>query len=960
MPNSTAPEPRFHSLIPGPTRNAARNTVIVFVLLVVLMWFGGRWFSGREMEGYRVQTLSDATLYATGLSEAINRRLALLRGLHAGTQTTLETGREQTQGDFELFASGLFAGTAGIRNLGIAPDGVMQYLYPLEGNEEAIGHNLLEDDRPGVRDDVLRAIDSKQVVVSGPYELRQGGLGLVARRAVFRNDAFWGLVTIVLDLPPLLKEAGLEDTSTLRIALRKSEDDVFYGDPAVFDDNPVTAQITLPETAWELGATPSAGWDAQLRPRQHQMWTYMAVIALLLAGMTYLISDRQVRLEHAVRQRTEDLALANAALERELADHKKTGQALGHEQHLLRTFMDNTLDFIYFKDTEGHFVRVNRAIARLVGLSTPEELIGRTDYDFFPPDHCASAAADEAHIIATGEPLISKRESETRSDGTILWRTTTKVPIFDEQGDVAGIAGISRDVTEQVQMETDREEQRRMLRTLLDTLPDIIVFKDTESVFRVCNRKACEFFGLSESELIGKTDFDLLPGDLARSFRSEEVRVMTEGNTLIAERQVQTAHASIWEEAIKVPLHDEQGQVVGILSAARDISDRKRMERELLRAQKLESVGILAGGIAHDFNNLLTAILGNLSLAREEAQEQGHGQLARTLTSAERATFRARDLTQQLLTFARGGAPVKRVFSLSEPLAEWTQFALHGSNVRYQVSTSSNLWPVDADEGQIGQAMSNLVINAQQAMPSGGTVHVSVRNLEVPHDTSILKAGKFVEIAVRDQGIGIPEEHQLKVFDPYFTTKQKGSGLGLTTTYSIIKNHGGHIGVESTIGEGTTFYVYLPASDDEPAPVEPPVRHTADGESARILLMDDEDDIRQLGKRLLSHAGYTVELAKDGHEAIRLYSEARERQEPFDLVILDLTIPGGMGGEETILELRAIDPDVKAIVSSGYSTEAQMADYVRYGFDAVIPKPYQLDDMRNVVFQTLHPDDATG
>ena len=959
MDTRAAPTPRSNVPTPGTTHNAARNAVIVFVVMVICLWFGGQWLNGRELAAYRSQMLSGATSCGTGLSEAVNRRLALLRGLRAGVETTLETGRQQSGRDFELFAGGLYAGTPGIRNLYTAPGGVILRVYPLQGNEVVPGRNLIDDERPDVRADVQRAIESRQVVLSGPYELRQGGLGLVAREAVYYNDELWGLVAITLDLPPLIQEAGLEaDNAPLRMALRDDDGAVFYGDATVFDSQPVMVEVSLPDSVWELGAVPPEGWDAALRPQFVRMWILFLVIAALLAGIAYLTSDRQNRLARAVLQRTEELARANAALAQELADHQKTGEALGHEQHLLRTFMDNTLDFIYFKDTTGHFVRVNRAIARLVGLSTPEELIGKTDGDFFPPEHCASAAADEAHIITTGEPLISKRESEVRKDGSVLWRTTTKVPIMDDAGNVNGIAGISRDVTAQVRMETDREEQRRMLKTLLDTLPDIIVFKDTASVFRACNRKACDLYGLSESELIGKTDFDLYPSELARAFREEELRVMAEGTAMMTERQLQTTNASVWEEAIKVPLYDERGQVVGILSTARDISDRKRMEYELLRAQKLESVGLLAGGIAHDFNNLLTAILGNVALAREEAQDQGHVRLAGTLTSAERATLRAKDLTQQLLTFARGGVPVKRVFSLAEPLREWTQFSLHGSNVSYQVSVDAGLWPVSADEGQIGQAINNLVINAQQAMPSGGTVRVGARNLDVRQDTSILTAGQYVEISVRDQGIGIPEDHLLKVFDPYFTTKQKGSGLGLTTTYSIVKNHGGHISVESVMGQGTTFYVYLPACEDAMFAVTPAVPPAGPSDGRRILLMDDEEEIRLLAKRMLTRFGYSVVLAQDGSEAVHLYREARERHQPFDLVILDLTVPGGMGGEDTIRELRALDPHVKAIVSSGYSTEAHMADHARYGFDAVLPKPYQLDEMRSTVYRTLHPEKA--
>lgn len=410
-----------------------------------------------------------------------------------------------------------------------------------------------------------------------------------------------------------------------------------------------------------------------------------------------------------------------------------------------------------------------------------------------------------------------------------------------------------------------------------------------------------------------------------------------------------------WIRDRAFPIRNESGEVYRIAGIATDITDHKKMEAELLRAQKLESIGVLAGGIAHDFNNILTAILLNISLAKMRVDPED--EIFKNLDEAEKASLRAKDLTQQLLTFSKGGAPIKKTASIAELVKDSANFALRGSNVRCEFSIPHDLWIVEVDKGQMSQVIHNLILNAQQAMPAGGIIKVTAENkmVGVEGEQGLpLPMGPYIKLSIQDEGTGIPAEHLPKIFDPYFTTKQKGSGLGLATTYSIIKKHGGYIGVESKLGVGTTFSIYLPASRKE---IPPPKDSTEAGievnpemSRKRILIMDDEEILREVTGQILEQMGYEVALSRDGVEAIELYKKAMESHRPFEVVIMDLTIPGGMGGKETLRRLLEINPRVKAIVSSGYSNDPIMAEYKQYGFSGVISKPYKIEELS----QTLH------
>jgi nitrogen-specific signal transduction histidine kinase/CheY-like chemotaxis protein len=382
-----------------------------------------------------------------------------------------------------------------------------------------------------------------------------------------------------------------------------------------------------------------------------------------------------------------------------------------------------------------------------------------------------------------------------------------------------------------------------------------------------------------------------------------------------------------------------------------------QLETELQKAARIESVGLLAGGIAHDFNNLLTVILGNISLAL--ADDEVAGRAGDILTDANQGALRAKDLTQKLLTFSKGGNPARAVIQLPELVRETVAFASHGSNVRCDYSISPDLWNVDADRTQIGQVVQNLTINALQAMPAGGVMKIELANAEIGRGSvGNLAAGQYVLLSITDTGAGIEPEVLPRVFDPYFTTRIEGNGLGLATAYSIVRKHLGHIEVKSSLGKGTTFRVWLPATKDQPAETSTPATGLRQEmgikmPSARVLVMDDEENIRLLCNKALGRLGVEVTTTADGAEAVQEFSLAWKSGRPYHLVIFDLTVPGGMGGKDAIIAVRKIDPKVLSIVSSGYSNDPVLADYRKYGFDAVVTKPYKVETMTNTVRQLL-------
>lgn len=404
--------------------------------------------------------------------------------------------------------------------------------------------------------------------------------------------------------------------------------------------------------------------------------------------------------------------------------------------------------------------------------------------------------------------------------------------------------------------------------------------------------------------------------------------------------------------SIITPLGDNPDHINGAVIAFRDISEKKKMEEELLKASKIESLGIFAGGIAHDFNNLLTAILGNISIVRLNLGDEDMN--SSYLLDAEKASLRAKELTNQLLTFSRGGAPIKVASSLKNIIVDASTFILSGASVGIEFSIDNDLWNAEVDRGQISQVIQNLVLNARQVMNDGGVITIAAENIHLEKDSPVmgLKADRYIRVSVTDTGEGIPDSLKQKIFDPFFSTKKEGTGLGLAVTASIIKKHGGCISVESTAGMGTTFYFYLPATLQEPSGKRGKRKHRS-FRGLRVLLMDDDVIVQKVGENMLKRLGCDVLVADDGERALEIYKREKDLDNPVDLVIVDLTVPGGMGGKETLQRLLDIDQSISAVVSSGYSNDQVMANYRSHGFASYIVKPYSIDEIEMAVVEAM-------
>ncbi|MDQ1328612.1 MAG: hypothetical protein QG641_1897, partial [Candidatus Poribacteria bacterium] len=622
-----------------------------------------------------------------------------------------------------------------------------------------------------------------------------------------------------------------------------------------------------------------------------------------------------------------------------------------------RKYINNVIksmdDMLIVINPNGKITTINRAVERTLGYNE-EELVEQSVSIIFTDKDSISlqqALYDGSIITNLSQDvekiLISK-------DGKSLTVLLSSSVLYDENDKIQGIVFLAHDITERKLIEDALKTSEEKYRRVVDNANEAIVVAQ-DGILKFANPKATQISGYSEEELTSKpfTEF-VFPDD--RQMVAERYQRRLQGEDVInfyVVRIIDKNGDVRWIELNVIPIIWEGNPAT--LNFMEDVTEKRRMEEDLLRVQKLESIGVLAGGIAHDFNNILAGIMGNISLAKmlintgEKAFER--------LTVAESACLQAKKLTQQLLTFSKGGVPIIKPTLIKELLVESSNFVLRGANTKCEFSIPDNIWNAEVDAGQIGQVISNLIINADQAMPEGGMINVQAENVILEEkNTLILNGGKYIRITIGDQGIGIPEENLKRIFDPYFTTKQKGNGLGLAIVYSIVRKHNGQIIVESQLGIGTMFQIYLPAflADIQ-------IRKEEKEESidkfvfgkGKILVMDDEENIRYLAYEMLSNMGYEVISAISGFEAMELYRNAIESECPFDAVIMDLTIPGGLGGKETLKKIAEIDPDVKAIVSSGYSDDPVMSDFHKYGFKDFIAKPYKTSELSEVVHRVI-------
>ncbi|MGQ9484266.1 MAG: HDOD domain-containing protein [Desulfosoma sp.] len=568
-------------------------------------------------------------------------------------------------------------------------------------------------------------------------------------------------------------------------------------------------------------------------------------------------------------------------------------------------------------------------------------------------------AADAARSLAVYEKL-----------GRVLSSAVRQIRLVEQSRDLndklsAALAQAGRAMKELREAQARYRDEKERLAVTLQSIAEAVMATDTKGRVVLFNEAAAKLTGWDAQDAIGKPAMELLR--LLRTPDEEPLpdpvaQVLKKGGPVEYANELALVARDGSRKPVALcgaPITDVEGQNLGVIFAVRDLTYQKKMEAEVLRARKLDSLRILAGGIAHDFNNIMMSILGNLNLARMFVNEPE--KMERRLAEAEKGVHRARDLTQQLLSLARGGVSTKKTTDLGGLIREGANFVLSGSNVKIHFDLPEDLRPVNVDVAQMHQVISNLLINAKQAMPNGGAVWISAKNVEVTETSGLpVPDGAYVHVAFRDEGTGIKAEYLDRIFDPYFTTKdrtsERGTGLGLAIVYSVMKRHGGCVTVESEEGKGTTFHIYLPVANTVPSPVEHNAE-TLQKSQGRILIMDDEETVRTIVQEMLTHLGYETEMAAEGLEAVQKYEAALKSGRPFDAVILDLTVRGGIGAREALEGMRALDPKVKAIVSSGYVQDEMIERYADFGFAAVITKPFTIRKLRETLLRIVHKKD---
>ncbi len=647
----------------------------------------------------------------------------------------------------------------------------------------------------------------------------------------------------------------------------------------------------------------------------------------------------------------------------EITERKKAEDDLRKSEAKFRFLSENMSDIVWTVDMNFRTTYVSPSVENILGFTQEERLAQSPEEMMTPQSLKAMKKLFKKEFIQEkfrkADPMRSiviLTEYYKKGGGT-LWLENHARWVRNEKGKIIGIHGISRDITERRQAEEKLRRSEEKFRSIFENKGTATGIFGDDRIITDCNTVFSEMCGYSKTEIIGKmqwSDF-VVQEDMVWMQKYHEER-SKKGLSPPSQYECRVNHGDGTVHCMIVNI-----AVVGKMRIVSliDVTDRKKAEEEVLRMQRLEGLGTIAGGIAHDFNNLLTGIFTNIEMARIELPKKSPSNSY--LQDAYDAIHSARQLTGQLLTFAKGSAPMLDTVDTAVFLADSVNFNLRGSNIITKINLQEGLWSINADKGQFGQVLANLLINAKQSMPGGGTLHVDGRNICAgdPVDSPD-PLTEFVCITIRDEGIGIPPKILKRIFDPYFSTKDTGHGLGLAIVLSIVEQHNGHISVASEPNIGTTFTIFLPAiTVSETEGLLKTSRTDAASKEAlslHILLMDDEEMLRNVGEQLIIRLGYTIETAADGDETLQKYTAARESGKPFDLVIMDLTIRGGKGGQETIKELLDIAPEARVIVSSGYASGPIMADFAAYGFSGKLAKPFMMKDLEQEIIRVMKKD----
>jgi PAS domain S-box-containing protein len=669
----------------------------------------------------------------------------------------------------------------------------------------------------------------------------------------------------------------------------------------------------------------------------------VVLIPLSIAGSVIFFRNRQLLAETDTRRRAED--------------------ELKKSEEKYRSIFENAVEGIFQTSPEGSLISINPAFAHILGYGSPEELldnVGNVSLIYADPFE------RKRHIETLNDRGVAKDYIVTlkRRDGSLVCVSANTRAVRDEQGNVIYYEGILEDITERRRAEEQLKESRERLRTVLEHSLDIIYQRNLRKgcydyispAIRDITGWSVEEFSRFDLEslftLVHPDDAPALNNEIARAVN--DCREKGRGTCGNEYRLKKKDGDYCWLADSITVLPDSEGNPLYLQGVVRDITERKRLEqrrreleKSLSRADKLNAIGTLAAGIAHDFNNMLAAIFGYMEMALEKAKKTGQQQIAQYLSRSVSSLERARDLTGQLLTFTKGGAPRKSSLNVADFVKKSAVFSLSGSGILPVMDVDGSI-TCDFDEVQMARALNNIIINAREAMPEGGRINITVAGVAAQDIPEPYEKGDYVMILVRDHGQGIPRENIARIFDPFFSTRSAHSGLGLTATYSIVRQHGGFITVESEAGKGTVFSIYLPAARDRAAGEAMAPSGLKSG-TRRVLVMDDEAQLRDMLSIMLKDMGYDASLAEDGDRALEMAGEAALEGRPFRCAILDLTVPGGRGGKDIIGDLLQIDPEIRIVASSGYSNDPVMADHAAHGFFAKLGKPYSREDLERIL-----------
>jgi PAS domain S-box-containing protein len=910
--------------------------------------FGAAWFElGRWRERQRLQDLQADVRIAlvarsNALVSALERRLALLDGLLAFVE--LELGSDRFTREFPEFASHLRGAVPGVRNLAVARGSVYVAVSPVEGSERILDYDPMTDPRPEVRADARRALDGRGAVVSGPIDLVQGGLGLIARRAIYRDKAVWGLVAVVLDLTPILEESGLHPPpGGLLVAVRSRGGRAFSGLDKTFSGQPVIQQFDVPGGQWEIAGQMPGGWQTQLAG-ERRLWAASGlVLGLIPVTLVFLVAWRQsirrqyqARTEALVEQRTAELARTTLIVE-------NSPVVLAHwlpgDDRAVEHVSDNIAQF---------------------GYSAADFHSGRLKWaDIVLPEDRDRMRAEAGAFSKAGLRQTRQEYRIVTADGRTRWMED-RTSIIEGAGARPILQGIVIDITERKQRDEAQREADRQLREILEGGQFVALMMDTSGRVTFGNRYLFDLTGWSREEVIGQEWFGHFVPEPARQAARRWFDAAMRTGVLGAggENPILTREGTtrdlFWDNTL---IRDSSGTATGIASFGRDVTEQRQLEAQYRQSQKMEAVGQLAGGIAHDFNNLLQVISGYANLALDGLPDGAP--LSAEVSEIRRAAERATGLVRQLLAFSRRQTMERRAIDLNETVGDLLKLLrrIIGEHIDLEFIAGAEVPAVQADPGQIEQVLVNLCVNARDAMPDGGRIAISTARvavgLEFVERHPWARVGDFVLLAVSDTGPGIPADILDHIFEPFFTTKDvgKGTGLGLATVYGIVKQHEGMIEVQTGQGGGASFRIYLPAvtsgmTAEEPRVADVPARQAHE----TILIAEDEELVRNLARRVLEQGGYRVLVARDGAEAISLVESSGAE---IDLALLDVVMPKA-GGPQVRARIRELQPGMAVMYCTGYSRQ-MLTDST--GVDeeslALLLKPYSprslLDRVRDVL-----------